>query len=283
MKFVHAVNTIAKLTSLFHESSSSFHNNDFIMIEFDLRSRVSNKGTLEVVIAHDLDDVVNAVTLEEWINNLITLSGDKWADFHLYFGLKFDFKCIQIVELTLKYLSVILPTQTFTSDKIWLNADILVGPGIIDGTHSTPLLASAFIPLCLHYCPTCVLSLGWTTGPLLHTPSSSTSHSSTPPSLYTYTSEMIDAMLSLCHTYNLIHVTFPVRHCYVSSSWEQLHRLLLQSGGYSLTIWANRNDAPAPFSDPATQSIVYGSSTYIDAALSEYKDRIYYDIDDAIS
>ena len=94
---------------------------------------------------------------------------------------------------------------------------------------------------------------------------------------------MIEEMLDLCDTYNLIHVTFPIRHCYVSSSWEQLHRLLLKSGGYTLTIWANQNDAPAPFSDPATQSIVLVyDSTYIDAALVEYKDRIYYDIDDAI-
>ena len=287
MKFVHAVNTIAKLTNIFNGSSSPVHNNEFIMIEFDLRSRVNNNGGLEVVIAHDLGDIINSVTLEEWLAVLINLSGDKWVDFHLYFGLKFDFKCIQIVELTLKSLFVLLPTQTFTSDKIWLNADILVGPGVVDDTHSTPLLASAFIPLCLHYCPTCVLSLGWTTGPLLHTPSSSTSHSHTPPPIHTYTSDMIDEMLNLCDTYNLIHVTFPIRHCYVSSSWEQLQRLLLKSGGYTLTIWANRNDAPVPFSDPATQiTTVYdSSSTYasVDPVLVEYKDRIYYDIDDAIS
>ena len=283
MKFVHAVNTIAKLKNIFNESSP-FHNNEFVMIEFDLRSRVNTNGTLEVVIAHDICDVENAVTLEQWIAVVITLSGDKWADFHLYFGLKFDFKCIQIVELTLKSLFGLLPTQTFTSDKIWLNADILVGPGVVDATHSTPLPASAFIPLCLHYCPTCILSLGWTTGPLLHTSSSSTSHSLTQSPLHTYTLEMIDEMLDLCDTYNLIHVTFPVRYCHVPSSWEQLHRLLLKSGGYTLTIWANRSDAPAPFSDLTTQSIVHDSSnsTYIDPVLLEYKDRIHYDINDAI-
>ena len=160
MKFVHAVNTVAKLKNIFDENSSLYHNDEFIMIEFDLRSRVNSNGTLEVVNAHDLCDVENAVTLEEWIAVLITLSGDKWTDFHLYFGLKFDFKCIQIVELTLTSLSILLPAQSFTSDKIWLNADILIGPGVVDDTHSTPLPASVFIPHCLHYCPTCILSLG---------------------------------------------------------------------------------------------------------------------------
>ncbi len=79
---------------------------------------------------------------------------------------------------------------------MWLNADVLVGPG------GTPCKfdADAFVVACLRSGPAhAKLSIGWTVSATRN------------PLAVGYTPAMIDAMLALCVRHGLANVTFPVR------------------------------------------------------------------------
>jgi hypothetical protein len=123
-------------------------------------------------------------------------------------GLKLDFKDPEALYPCLMRLKEVALPQ-----PVLLNADIL---------QNNPLYAPkfspvAFLALCQKIYPQSILSLGWTTA-----------------ADAVYTREKIDQMLALCR--DVQQVTFPVRASLISTSWEHLARLL-QSEGYSLTIW----------------------------------------------
>jgi len=71
-------------------------------------------------------------------------------------GIKLDFKAIEIVEPSLKLIETVKEKLNF---PVWLNADIIVGPGGGD-----PVDPDRFLELCQNYLPEATLSPGFTTG-----------------------------------------------------------------------------------------------------------------------
>ena len=71
-------------------------------------------------------------------------------------GIKLDFKSLDILQPSLETLKRLEVRLTF---PVWLNADILTGPG-----GRPPVEAAVFLQLCTTYFPTVTLSTGFTTG-----------------------------------------------------------------------------------------------------------------------
>lgn len=134
-------------------------------------------------------------------------------------GVKLDFKVPEVVEPCLAALN---RTET---DKIpiFLNAEILQGPG----GDPSPFDPDWFIKRCSESFPGEVLSVGWKTRAVAEE---------------RYTIENVEEMLNLLTDWRSL-VTFPVRACYVKSSWQNL-KMLLESPTYSLTLWNNEPVEP---------------------------------------
>lgn len=123
-------------------------------------------------------------------------------------GLKLDFKDAEAL-----YPCLIRLKEVALPQPILLNADVLQS----NPTYAPKSRAVAFLALCQKLYPQGILSPGWTTA------------AGVP-----YTAEQVDQMLTLCR--DVPQATFPVRASLLPASWEHLVRLL-QSEGYSLTIW----------------------------------------------
>jgi hypothetical protein len=125
-------------------------------------------------------------------------------------GIKLDFKDAEIVIPCLTRLS-----QLDLSQPVLLNADIFQGSG-----GSRPKFSAVgFLALCQKFYPQGIVSLGWTT-------------TSGPNAAYT--GAQIEEALELCR--DVQQATFAVRASLLTASWQHVARLL-QSEGYSLTIW----------------------------------------------
>lgn len=169
-------------------------------------------------------------------------------------GLKLDFKTMKVVESAMKTINILaqsavkqlqsngrtlestplphspfLPPSTFHS-LLWLNADIIQGP-----TGKSPSIdPHLFLTTCTKHASQAVLSIGWTTGKITNEEEYS---------LY-YTDDMIESMLQLCDKFNLQQVTFPLRCCFMPTSWKHgtIQKLLDFNSNYSLTIWTSKSD-----------------------------------------
>ncbi|KAG8011592.1 hypothetical protein GBF38_003839 [Nibea albiflora] len=152
------------------------------------------------------------ITLKEWLEGVKAYNK----------GIKLDFKSLEAVSSSVLLLEGLLAEP---SRPIWINADILPGPG----GQATPLEPQAFLSA-VRILPThTVLSLGWTTG--------WTAGKDNPG----YSWDMVHVMDEICRT--LKHpVTFPVRAALLAQSFSQLTWLLQQSDRYSLTVWTGQND-----------------------------------------
>lgn len=125
-------------------------------------------------------------------------------------GIKLDFKDAEILMPCLNRLK-----EMNISQPVLLNADIFQG----GGGYRPKFSAVGFLALCQKLYPQGIVSLGWTT-------------TSGPDAAYMR--EHIDEALELCR--DVQQATFAVRASLLPASWQHLTRLL-QSEGYSLTIW----------------------------------------------
>ncbi|XP_015906196.1 uncharacterized protein [Parasteatoda tepidariorum] len=172
------------------------------------------------VMAHP-PDTLSDITLEEWIDTVITKDAGK--------GVKLDFKSIHVVEPSLRILQARASQINVT---LWLNADILKGPVHPD---AEPVKDSNFMMLCNQYFPTAVLSIGWTTNFI-----------PTFPFSWHYEWKHVRKMVEVikCFGYDDHHptFTFPVRGIFASRSIKQLRWLLEIIPGSSLTVWSDKQD-----------------------------------------
>jgi hypothetical protein len=123
-------------------------------------------------------------------------------------ALKLDFKDPEVL-----YPCLIRLKEAALPQPILLNADVLQS----NPEYAPKWSAVAFLALCQKIYPQGILSIGWTTAAGI-----------------AYTGKQVDQMLALCH--DVRQATFPVRASLLVASWKHLVRLL-QSDGYSLTIW----------------------------------------------
>lgn len=164
----------------------------------------------EPIMAHP-PDTDSDITLKEW------LEGVKDYDK----GIKLDFKSLEALSLSV----VLLEDVSRLNRPVWINADILSGPG----GQARPLEPQAFLSSVKTLPPHTVLSLGWTTGWTAGTENAG------------YSWDMVRVMEEICRP--LQHpVTFPVRAALLAQSFSQLSWLLQQSDRYTLTVWTCQND-----------------------------------------
>ncbi|XP_028313526.1 protein FAM151B isoform X2 [Gouania willdenowi] len=201
MSWSHAVNS---RKSLAEALTGPTH-----MIEADVLIR--GREPREPIMAHP-PDTDSDITLREWLESVKD---------HDNKGIKLDFKSLEALSPSLLLLHELL----VPGRPVWINADILPGPG----GWSQPLDARSFISVVSVLRLDTVLSLGWTTG---------WKAGGENPG---YSWEMVHQMEELCR--NLQHdITFAVRAALLSSSAPQLTWLLQQSDRFSLTVWTGKSD-----------------------------------------
>ncbi|XP_052781837.1 protein FAM151A-like [Mya arenaria] len=182
-----------------------------MMIEGDIRlfaEGTSNK-TDTPIMAHDEGDY-NNLSFAQWLDAIIKV--DK--------GMKFDFKSIGAVRPAL----TITNRRLEINGPIWLNADLLAGPG-----QKPPTVPAQEFLDAVELFPEATLSIGWTT-----IQKGNNTH-------LKYTMDNVQEIHELCR--NLSQpVTFPVRAEQFRDSLDEFDWLLSQSRSYTLTIWTGKGD-----------------------------------------
>uniref|UniRef100_W5MD04 Family with sequence similarity 151 member B n=1 Tax=Lepisosteus oculatus TaxID=7918 RepID=W5MD04_LEPOC len=224
----HAANSKSKIAEALRSSAH--------MIEADVILR--GEAPREPVMAHP-PDTDSDITLRDWLNEV--LASDK--------GIKLDFKSLPAVRPSLRLLERVWERL---QGPLWINADVLPGPG---GGGSRPLDPEAFLAEVGAALPGAVLSLGWTTG-------------GSPQADNTgYSWEMVREMEAVCRALAR-PVSFPVRAALLRPSFAQLRWLLQQSDRYSLTVWTGQGD-------------IYPEEDLLLFRQDFDKSRIYYDVPEA--
>ncbi|KAK2837051.1 hypothetical protein Q5P01_014263 [Channa striata] len=201
VKWSHAVNSRSSLAEALAGPSH--------MLEADIIMRGDDPK--EPIMAHP-PDTNSDITLREWLEGVKT---------H-HTGIKLDFKSLDAVSPSVALLEEVLRDW---SPPVWVNADILSGPG----GKARPLEPRAFLSAVTVLPTHTVLSLGWTTGWTAGTVNPG------------YSWQMVRAMDEICRALN--HpVTFPVRAALLAKSTSQLTWLLQQSDRYTLTVWTGQSD-----------------------------------------
>ena len=146
--------------------------------------------------------------------------------------LKLDFKSMKALKSSLNeiqdYLKKLSP-QLYS--QVWINADILKGPGGGQDEDMKPKFdAVEFMELLTtetSVTASTTLSIGWTT---------SLTDSRAP-----YTQGMVDEMITLLAPYSNMNITFPIRASSLRSSWKALSNLynneVDKSKKWTVTLW----------------------------------------------
>ncbi len=146
--------------------------------------------------------------------------------------LKLDFKSMKALKSSINdvenYLKD-LPPQL--RQHVWINADILAGPGGGEGEDMQPKFdAVEFMELLTRessLMKSTTLSIGWTSSLTdIHAP---------------YTSGMVDEMLALLRPYPEKNITFPIRATSFRHSWQALKKLynndVDEKNKWTVTLW----------------------------------------------
>ncbi|XP_051924307.1 protein FAM151B isoform X1 [Hippocampus zosterae] len=201
VRWSHATNSRIKLAKALQGTAH--------MIEADIIVR--GHDPKEPIMGHP-PDTDSDITLKEWLE-CVKLH-DK--------GIKLDFKSLEAVSISMAPLKEVLAQMT---SPVWINADILPGPG----SQTKPLEPHAFLAAVKTLPTNIVLSLGWTT--------KWTAGIDNPG----YNWEMVHEMQDICQSLEHL-VTFPVRAALLAQSVSELTWLLQQSDRYSLTVWTGQKD-----------------------------------------
>jgi len=135
-------------------------------------------------------------------------------------GIKLDFKFIEVVEPSLKIVKGLLDRITM---PLWLNADIIPGPG-----GGAPVDGPRFLELCSSHLPEATLSLGLTTA-----------------AQGRYTREQLEQVLDLVLKHKVTApVTLPIRASLATASLPTIKAFLNQeeTSNMTLTIWSGSAD-----------------------------------------
>jgi len=146
--WAHAVNSKAKL-------QEALQNPGVRMLEADIvmGAIIGTEIRYTPIMAHP-PAVQSDLSFQEFITTVVEFNEGKSLESRK--GVKLDFKTIVAVERVVKSIQAL----QITDFPVWLNADILKGPG----GFPFPIPATKFIELCQQYLPTNTLSIGWTTG-----------------------------------------------------------------------------------------------------------------------
>ncbi|CAE7722575.1 fam151a, partial [Symbiodinium pilosum] len=143
---------------------------------------------------------------------------------------KFDFKDLESVQRCLPLLAERSRQLAANEQAVWLNADVLPGPGLRGWRCAVP--AEAFFDAAETYCPGAHLSLGWKANPV---------------GLESYTEADCRAMAELCRRHGQLAkggVVFAVAARTASRNPEPLAALLAQVPGSQLLFWTGTWEPP---------------------------------------
>eukprot|EP00095_Tigriopus_kingsejongensis_P003089 maker-scaffold210_size256293-snap-gene-1.22 protein:Tk03089 transcript:maker-scaffold210_size256293-snap-gene-1.22-mRNA-1 annotation:"protein fam151a-like isoform x1" len=217
----HATNSIEKLDQAI--------NGDVMMIEADVNMGYveGDLDHLRPIMAHP-PAFISDLSLEDFLNRVIDArnAGQKK-------GVKLDFKSTTVLEESFKVLPDFKEQINF---PLWLNGDILYGPGTLLKAGSPRVVDPApLIALTKEHFPTATISPGWVTSSLALDGND----------FYTegQISEMIQTLAS--NEVGTLKVTFPVRSKFMAKSEEVFATLLEASLDQSgtLTMWGT-DDIP---------------------------------------
>lgn len=221
----HAVNDQSKLTSVL--SSVKQNEQKVHAIEADI---IYSKAKGQSVMGHppQVDGDLTLASLLHQVRESNFQSETAGAEANI---LKLDFKSMKALKSSIddvaKYLNC-LPSQLH--QHVWINADILAGPGGGEGEDMQPKFdAVEFMDLLTSQSSltSTTLSIGWTTSLTdMHAP---------------YSATMVDEMLTLLRLYPEKNITFPIRATSVRHSWAALKKLydndVDKQKKWTLTLW----------------------------------------------
>lgn len=207
-------------------------NSDITAIETDIV--MSAARPLQPIMAHP-PAKSSDLTFEDFLDQV--LSSRK--------HIKLDFKEIEAAIACAPLLRAAMPTLVANGQHVWLNADVLFGPGSWDGSKQ-PLDPETFFAA-LHDVyvsfPThCHWSLGWKVELARATK---------------YTTEDANVMHTLLHKYSIERAVFPVCARLAARDMQPLLYLLNLLPQSQLLFWSGAGEPPLPLGDYQTlQSVV---------------------------
>jgi len=218
IRWAHAVNSQALLKEAL--------NDDIDMIEGDiiLGYLIGNEVNQQSIMGHPPDNKSDT-TLEIFLQNITDYNNKKPK---VLKGVKLDFKDINGFQNGIP----IVKNFGKNLEPIWLNADILKGPG----NASEPVNAEKFLTGAKEIGTNNTLSIGWTTV-----------WNNTLPNAK-YEQNHIDEMIKTIKDNNVANrnITFPVRAAFVANSQKELENLLTKTketkNNATLTIWSGQGD-----------------------------------------
>lgn len=226
-------------------------------VEADVLVHPSHSNT--PVMCHPPYDASRVdITLSEFIARLDDVIRKDGVPNNVHLIVKLDFKNVEAVRPSLDIINA-HSLHAQRNVEVWLNADILLGPGHPQKSRNPTVPPHEFISLCTSALPTCTLSLGWTHG------------EGTPLG---YTPHMAKEIVAVTNALKQ-HVTLAASamHLYATptSTRNELLRHFSQQdettrGRRTLTLWG-----PAPFLVRRWFRRLPRDTTYVDVAAASWK------------
>lgn len=174
---------------------------------------------------------------------------------------KLDFKCMAAFQASIAHVQSYLKNMPRRFHHlVWVNADILPGPGEDQDNDEAQLKltpkfnAAQFLRAVATELPGTTLSIGWTTA-LFDTRAK-------------YTSEMVQEMMVVLKPYKHLNVTFPIRATSFRNSWDVLQPLY--TNGWTVTLWWSL--------DVLTRQEVDWIYHALEEGKENFRNRTYYDL-----
>lgn len=193
-------------------------------IEADI---IFSEAKQQAVMGHP-PDKDGDLTISSFLDQLLQASFQYSRDSSTNRIVKLDFKCMKSFEASITHIQSYLKhlPQEYHS-LVWINADILPGPGenLNDSQSQLKMkpkfVASEFLDIVTMQLAGTTLSIGWTT--------------SLTDKRALYTKEMIDDMLEVLKPYEKLNITFPIRATSFRDSWDVLQKLYRHT--WTITLW----------------------------------------------
>mmetsp|Transcript_14319 Transcript_14319/g.30067 ORF Transcript_14319/g.30067 Transcript_14319/m.30067 type:complete len:312 (-) Transcript_14319:42-977(-) len=179
--------------------------------------------------------------------------------------LKLDFKSMKALQTNLSHVKEYVDDlPTCLREKVWINADILSGPGEdLNDEHAKlrvkpKFCEKEFLDVVISNFLGTTLSIGWTT--------------STADEYAVYTDEMVNKMLQClgCYRKEDLQVTFPIRATSFRQSWGVLRKLYEANENWTVTLWWSVSALPEDEMDWIFETLEMGDDLF--------KNRTYYDM-----
>eukprot|EP00041_Stephanoeca_diplocostata_P007849 m.113091 g.113091 ORF g.113091 m.113091 type:complete len:288 (-) comp17060_c0_seq1:150-1013(-) len=238
VRWAHATNSQALLRNALSEDTS-IH-----MIEADVM--ISNGGN--VIMSHppirESDLTLHDFMVKISDHNAAASSASR------HIGVKLDWKDPEAIDPGLHVVKTVILGEESSSGRmeercdvatvcswngpLWLNADIVMGPGNKTPKHN----ADEFVSKCRQHFDGVAFSLGWTVAPF-------NAYSTASWKAHRYTDKHCADMLHVCERHRLTdcHVTFAMSAIPAQQSPDVVAKLLAANPNYTITLWGNTDAA----------------------------------------